>query len=362
MKENIFVTKSVKPSEDFITLGIRQIIDSGIYTNRGSMVQKLESELQSRLGTNPCICMTNGTITLQILISLFAQGGEVVTTPFSYIATVSSILWSGATPVFCDIDSQTFNIDVEQIESKITPKTRAILATHVFGVPCDVNKIEKIAREHSLVVIYDAAHAFGTKINGESVFNFGDFSSVSFHATKLFHTVEGGAIFVNNPDHYNSVFRAHNFGHSGLNEFLSVGINAKMSEVHALFGLALLDGVDESIYMRNVISELYKKHLMHVVDFQSCPSYVDYNYAYFPVLFKNESTLLNAVRKLEDNGIYARRYFFPSLNKLPFLKYPHVKCEISESIASRILCLPLYPNLELNVVERISDVIKRAIC
>jgi dTDP-4-amino-4,6-dideoxygalactose transaminase len=356
----INVTKSVRPNSDVLFPLLEQILDTGIYTNRGPLVKELESRIESFLGSNSCICMVNGTVTLQILVQLFASECEVITTPFSYVATTSSILWQNAVPVFVDINSDNFNVNSELIEAAITPRTRVLLFTHVFGVPCDVENIRKIAEKYGLVVVYDAAHSFGVRLRGQTIMNYGNFASVSFHSTKLFHTVEGGAIFVNDADKYDRVFQAHNFGHHGINDFQIVGINGKMSEFSAAVGLSLISNVSEVIMARKNLYDLYIENLRGVVGFQKISDDVEYNYSYFPVLLKSEQSLLKVMSTLGDNEIYARRYFYPSLNRLQYLIS---KCTmpISEDIASRILCLPLFPDLKFEEVVAICDIVKHVL-
>jgi dTDP-4-amino-4,6-dideoxygalactose transaminase len=352
----IFVTKSFKPDKKVLDKLLSKIRVSGVYTNRGPLVRQLELDIANKLGTKEIICMANGTLTLQILVNLFAKGSEVITTPFTYVATLNSILWSSAKPVFVDIDPSNFNINADLIEASITPQTRMILVTHVFGIPCDVIKIQKIAEKYNLIVVYDAAHCFGVKYLGESLFNYGNFSSVSFHATKIFHTVEGGGIFINDTALFDTIFQAHNFGHLDAHNFVAPGINAKMSEIHAAFGLSILPNLDKIISKRRVLYELYIGKLNNKVQFQFFDSTVQYNYSYMPVLFDSEVTLLKVIDRLTENDIVPRRYFYPSLNTVSCLG-DISSMPISENIASRILCLPLYYDLSITSVNRICRII-----
>ena len=297
--------------------------------------------------------------------------GEVITTPFSYVATTSTIVWEGCTPVFVDIDAKTFNIDPVQIESAITEKTSAILATHVFGVPCDVEAIERIAKTHNLKVIYDSAHCFGTKINGVSVLNYGDLSTLSLHATKLMHSVEGGAIFVNDsspkvegltepvsPLRY-TVNRLRNFGHFGPEVFDGVGINAKNSEIHAAIGLVNLRYADEIMTDRERQHDRYDQGLATLaLTKPEIAENVDWNKSYYPVVFKSQEEALHVLDGLEACRIYARRYFYPALNTLPYIVRPG-KTPNAATISTSILCLPLYFGLEDEKITRVIEEVVR---
>jgi dTDP-4-amino-4,6-dideoxygalactose transaminase len=253
------VTKSfLPPIEEYQTL-IQKLWKSGWLTNRGVMVKELEQRINAYLGTKHMIAMTNGTLPLQIAIKALNLQGEIITTPFSYVATTSSIVWEGCTPVFVDIDPEYLTIDETKIEAAITKKTTAILATHVYGNPCNVDAIESIAKKYDLKVIYDAAHCFGVQYKGQSIFNYGDVSTCSFHATKVFHTGEGGAAFCNDEALYKDMYYHHNFGHSGPESFYNVGINAKMSELQAAMGLSVLPYMNRIIEQRRIIVDNYDK-------------------------------------------------------------------------------------------------------
>lgn len=325
-------------------------------TNNGAYVQELEKRLTDYLEVSSLHFVNNGTIALQLSIKALQIKGEVITTPFSFVATTTSLLWENCEPVFVDINPATLCIDTEKIEEAITDKTEAILATHVFGIPCDVEKIEEIAKEYNLKVIYDAAHAFGVKYKGKSLLSFGNISTLSFHATKLFHTVEGGGIVNNTGERFDELIKLmRSFGFT-KDDHLLPGINAKNSEFHAAMGVCNLEYIDDIIEVRKAISELYDKRLSNVIKRPIIPDYTDYNYAYYPVIFESESQLLNMKIKLEYNNIQSRRYFYPSLNKLPYIEHISV-CEISENISKRVLCLPLYHELSLDIVEKIANLI-----
>jgi dTDP-4-amino-4,6-dideoxygalactose transaminase len=352
----INVTKSyLPPLSDFSKL-IESIWENYHLTNRGPLVQRLESEICEKLNIKNLLFVSNGTIALQLAIKALDLKDEVITTPFSYVATTNSLLWEGCSPVFCDINEDTLCIDPSKIESLITPKTTAILATHVYGIPCDVDAIEKIALRHNLKVIYDAAHAFGVEVNSKSIFNFGDISTCSFHATKLFHTIEGGSITAKDPDILKLMSLYHSFGHIG-DDYYTQGINGKNCEFHAAMGICNLPKLDELIVARKKHSENYSSLLSKtLISRPTIPENTLYNYAYFPVIFENETNLIQVKELLYKNGINTRRYFFPSLNNLTFLP-KYFQCPVSEDISSRVLCLPLYYDLETENIEKICSLI-----
>lgn len=326
-------------------------------TNNGPLLNELELELRKFSGVKYNLFLGNGTIALQLAIRALDLKGEVLTTPFSYIATTTSILWEACTPVFVDIDSESLNIDPKKIESRITEHTSGILATHCFGNPCDVEAIEDIAKRNSLKVIYDAAHGFGTTYKGKSIFAYGDISTTSFHATKLFHTVEGGGAFTRSHELYERMGYMRNFGHAGPEEFRGLGINGKNSEFHAAMGLANLKYVPSILKRRKEQYEFYKSYLgVYSLEFQSIMEGSGYNYSYFPVMFPNEQIMYRTKKALENKGIIARRYFCPSLNALPYLQ-KSTSCSVSEDVTSRILCLPMFFDLDKNEQNLICEII-----
>ena len=300
--------------------------------------------------------LSNGTISLQLALSaLGINDGEIITTPFSYVATTSSILWQRCKPVFVDIEPNNFTIDADKIESAITDKTRAIMPVHVFGYACDVDKIQRIADKYNLKIIYDGAHAFGVKLNGRSLLSFGDITTCSFHATKLFHTIEGGACIVKDKTVSDKLELQKRFGHNG-DDHIMLGINAKQSEFHAVMGLANLPYVDYCIQQRKRVSDLYDSELSGILQRPKHQDNLKYNYAYYPVVFETEAELLKTLDKLKAENIFARRYFYPSLNELPYIEKQN--CPISSDISRRIACLPLYPDLSDVDVLRISKIIR----
>jgi dTDP-4-amino-4,6-dideoxygalactose transaminase len=351
------VTKSFLPPQNEYQAILKEAWDAGWITNRGVLVKRLEEKLKEFLGVHFLTATTNGTLPLQIALKLLGKGGEIITTPFSYVATTSSIVWEGCTPVFVDIHPEYLTIDEYQIEAAITPKTTAILATHVFGNPCAVDTIERIAQKHQLKVIYDAAHAFGVAYQGQSIFNYGDVSTCSFHATKLFHTGEGGAMMCNDPDLHHQLFYSHNFGHNGPLDFHGLGINAKMSELQAAMGLTVLPYMDAILAKRKTLYQAYIAELRscQVLQFQTIRSETQYNFAYFPLIFPTESILLKVVDALQKEQVFPRRYFYPSLNVLPYVASQPMP--VSDSIARRILCLPLFYELTENQVAKISQTV-----
>ena len=310
------------------------------------MLRTLEERLKVHLRCESMLMVSSGTIGLQIAIRALRLTGEIITTPFSYIATANSIVWEHCTPVFVDIDDETYNINPSSISAAITDRTTGILATHVFGNPCDIVSIANMTEDHNLRVIYDAAHSFGVEYNGTSVLNYGDISVSSFHATKIYHTVEGGGIVSSNPDLVEQCKRLRNFGHAGTYDYDGVGINGKNSELHAAMGLCMLGYIDELISNRKQQYLRYQEQLSDTLLFQLLSPQMDiYNYAYCPVLFPDEATLLRVIEVLHQREIFPRRYFYPSLDQV--VKPASIVGDLNaaHSIANRILCLPLYNDL-----------------
>jgi dTDP-4-amino-4,6-dideoxygalactose transaminase len=352
----ITVTKTFLPPQEEYNTILKRAWDKGWLTNRGELVLELESKLKDYLGVKNVIAMTNGTLPIQIAIKALGLKGEIITTPFSYVATTSSIVWEGCTPVFVDIDPDYLTIDETKIEAAITEHTSGILATHVYGNPCNVEAIEIIAKKYHLKVIYDAAHCFGVRYKGQSIFNYGDISTCSFHATKIFHTGEGGAAFCNN-NTYEAVYYAHNFGHDGPDKFNGLGINAKMSELQAAMGLCNYKYIDSLIDKRKEQYAEYQKQLESCVKTLKLRTDTIHNNSYFPIILKSEDQCLKLMEEMKLNKIFPRRYFYPSLNKLGYVE--DYSCPISEKTASRILCLPLYDSLSLEDQKLIVDIVKK---
>lgn len=330
-------------------------------TNMGPLANELELKLKKFLGINHLLFVSNGTVALQMAIKALELKGDILTTPFSFVATSSSIVWEGCNPVYVDIHPESLTIDASKIEAAITPQTTAILATHVYGNPCDVHAIDRIAKRHNLLVIYDAAHAFNVKVDGRSIFEFGDISICSLHATKLYHSIEGGLIVSNDPNRIKKLAYMRNFGISDFESFTELGINGKNSEYHAAMGLVNLNYIEDIISKRKLLTERYnsyfdKINIRRPVWHEKATS----NYAYYTIILESEELLKDIVEALKIRQISTRRYFFPSLsNALPYLK-PQI-CTLSEDISTRVLCLPLYYDLTLEEVDMISRIILRVI-
>jgi len=350
----IDVSKPFIPDISVYNKYLERIWDKAWLTNNGPLVIELESKLKHFLQIPNLLYVTNGTIALQLAIKALGLKGQIITTPFSYVATTSTIVWEGCEPVFVDINPHDFNIDVAKIEAAITPQTSAILATHVYGNPCDIEAIDHIAKKHNLKVIYDGAHCFGTLYKGKSIFAYGDVSTTSFHTTKIFHTVEGGAVFAHDPEVLKAMSFMRNFGHNGRVDFVGVGINAKNSELHAAFGLANFEHIDTILARRKAQFGLYVKILnAHGGTKLTVNPNADYNCSYFPLLFDNEKQLEKSLDELALHGIVPRRYFYPSLSTLPYVKKYHTP--IADNLASRVLCLPLYHDLRNEDIEQVCN-------
>ncbi len=354
------VTKPfLPPEEEYLSL-LRGVWERNWLTNNGPLVNELELALKEYLGLSHLLFLGNGTIALQLAIKALQLDGEVITTPFSYVATTSSLVWEGCSPVFADIDPETLNISPAAIEACITSKTQAILATHCYGNPCDVEAIRQIADKHGLKVVYDAAHCFGTTYKGESIFKWGDISTVSFHATKLFHTVEGGAVMSNSPELIRRMSRLRNFGHDGPEQFDGVGVNGKNSEFHAAMGLAVLPHMEEVARRRKEQALIYDEYLgkLNLGKPAALPG-AEPNAAYYPLVFPSEEVLLSVVDELNRAKVFPRRYFFPSLNQLPYIEQQPA-CPVAESVSRLVLCLPVYHSLTREEQRMIARVILRA--
>jgi dTDP-4-amino-4,6-dideoxygalactose transaminase len=354
------VTKPFLPPIEEYNEYLKGIWKRNWLTNMGPLASDLELKLKEYLNVNHLLFVTSGTIALQMAIKALDLRGEIITTPFSFVATTSSIVWEGCVPVFVDIDPHSLNIDPHKIENAITDKTVAILATHVYGNPCDVMAIDSIAKKHNLKIIYDAAHAFGVKLNDESIFNFGDISIGSLHATKLYHSIEGGLIITKDPELLKKLAFMRNFGFNGTEAFAELGINGKNSEFHAAMGLANLTYIRHIVERRKELSSYYNKKLKSTKSaFPQIHSNVEYNFAYLPVIFDSEALMSKCLQLLNLHEIFPRRYFYPSLSKvLPYL--PPKEMPVTEEISKRVLCLPLYEELSTEEVDLICRLILRA--
>jgi len=328
----IYVTRTfLPPKEEYLRL-LNEAYESHVLTNNGPLHRRLEAALRERLEAPHLLLMANGTLAIQLALRALQVKGEVITTPYSYVATTSALLWEGCTPVFVDIRPDTLCIDPALIEAAITPRTTAILATHVYGIPCDVEAIDAIAKRHGLKVIYDAAHAFDVRYKGRPITAYGDASTLSFHATKLFHTVEGGATIVHTPELDKATRLLRSF---------TLGMNAKMSEVHAAMGLAVLPCMDRNIAERKALCERYDEALDGLpVQRPVLPEGTSWNYSYYPVLLPDAETRERVLKAMAEEGVHARRYFYPSLDALPYVQ--SAPCPVSRDCAARVLCLPLF--------------------
>ena len=359
----INVTKSYLPDLDEYVTYLKGIWERVHLTNDGPLVRELEAELRAYLGVKHLKFCTNGTIVLQLAIKVLGLSKEVITTPFSYVATTNALLWEGCTPIFADIRPDDYNIDADKIEALITENTEAIMATHVYGNPCRVEQIQAIAQKHNLNVIYDAAHTFGATYNGNSILSYGDVSTCSFHATKVFHTVEGGCIVTNDDAIAEQLHHYRSFGHQN-DTYFGLGINAKNSEMHAAMGLCVLPKVDDLIAARKERFGYYDSRLdFSRITRPTLTPGTKYNYAYYPIVLDSEETLLRVMDTLKAQQIFPRRYFYPSLNTLPFAlrRGEAQSCLVSEDIALRVLALPLYPDLPEADVDRIATLVNEAV-
>lgn len=364
-KENIFVTKpTLPPLEEFIPY-LQQIWNNKILTNGGPFHQQLERDLCDYLGVQHISLFSNGTLALVTALQALRITGEVITTPYSFVATSHSLLWNGIKPVFVDIDPHTLNLDPEKIEAAITPQTTAIMPVHCYGHPCDMEAIQKIADNYNLRVIYDAAHAFGVQDNGGSILRHGDLSILSFHATKVFNTFEGGAIICRDAKTKLRIDQLKNFGHVGETTVVAPGINGKMSEFNAALGVLQLKYVDQALAKRKEIDTIYRQRLKGIKGIHCLDDAGEKraNNAYFPILVEPAYPISrdDLYQKLKDNRIYPRRYFYPLISDFPMYRgLPSAHREnlpVATAAAQQILCLPIYPDLDISVIEEITHLI-----
>ncbi|MFY0593573.1 DegT/DnrJ/EryC1/StrS family aminotransferase [Roseivirga sp.] len=352
----ILVTKPFFPERAEYQKYLDQIWDNKWVTNNGPMVKELESSIGRNLKTTKPKLVSNGTLALQIAIKALGLKGKIITTPFSYVATTSSIVWEGCEPVFADIDSDTLNICPKSIEALMDDNVVGIVATHCFGNACDIDRIDQISRQHNIPVIYDAAHCFGTLYKGESIFNFGDLSICSLHATKLMHSVEGGLIFSKDLQMDDKISYLRNFGHDGYEHFQGLGVNGKNSEFHAAMGLCVLHHFSSLSKKRIEQCEIYDELLLELnVNRPTVSVDCEPNRSYYPIIFESEELCERAKYSLEEQGIMARRYFYPPLNTLSYVK--EQSTPVASDISSRILCLPLYHDLEYTQQKMICKIL-----
>ena len=359
--KNIYVTQpTLPPLEEFIPY-LEQIWENKILTNGGTFHQQLEQALCDYLGVKHLALFTNGTIALITALQALRITGEVITTPYSFVATAHSLLWNGIKPVFVDIDPVSLNLDPAKIEAAITPQTTAIMPVHCYGYPCDVERIQAIADNYNLKVIYDAAHAFGVKNQDGGILNHGDLSVLSFHATKVFNTFEGGAIICPDEKTKRRIDHLKNFGFVDEVTVVAAGINGKMSEINAAFGLLQLKGIDEALAKRQAIDAHYRESLKDIVGIRCADggSHVA-NYAYFPIFIeKNRDALYET---LKENGIFGRRYFYPLISDFPMYRgLPSAapsNLPIARKTSEEVICLPIYPELSHDSQDKIIGIIR----
>lgn len=350
------VTKPYLPTREKLDKYIDGIYERQWLTNNGPLLQELTKRLEEYLGVENLLLVSNGTLALQIAYrALGIAGGdsttEAITTPFTFVATASSLKWEGVVPKFVDIDQRTWCLDPALIENAITPATKAVVPVHVFGNACDVDAIGAIARKHQLKVVYDASHAFGVTYKGQSLLIYGDAATLSFHATKLFHSIEGGAIVFKRKEDLERAKKMINFGITGPETIEEVGINAKMNEFQAAMGLCVLDEIENNIAARKELWDEYRESLADKIQFQGLQPYCTQNYAYVPVLFDSEERMKAVMASLHQQSIHPRRYFYPSLEQVSL--YSGGVCPVSNDTAKRILCLPIYNGL---VAEKVISV------
>jgi len=363
----VYVTQPAMPPLEEYIFYLQQIWDSRILTNNGPFHQQFERELADYLGVKYLSVFANGTLALVTALQALHISGEVITTPFSFVATTHALWWNNIKPVFVDIEPEYFTLDPEKIKAAITPQTTAIMPVHVYGNPCKCSAIQKIADTYGLKVIYDAAHAFGVKIKGTSILHMGDLSVLSFHATKTFSTVEGGAIICQDAQMKRHIDHLKNFGFEDEVTVVEPGINAKMNELQAAFGLLQLKHINKYISRRKEIANLYRRELSGVkgIRFLNDMEGVDHSYTYFPILV--DSLLYGETRdelyvRLKANNIYARRYFYPLISQFPTYRgLASAKPEnlpVASKVAEQVICLPIYPHLEPETVNHIANMIK----
>lgn len=354
----INVTKTWLPNKQKYFSYVDQIYKNGWVTNNGPLLRELEERLADYLGVKNIVLVANGTLALEVAYRTLGLSGDVITTPFSFVATTSSLVTNGLHPVFADIDPGTLNIVPEKIKNAITAQSSAIVPVHVFGNACDVESIDRIAQENGLKVVYDAAHTFGVKYKKRNICSYGDISTLSFHATKLFHTIEGGALVINDDSLVEKARYLINFGIENAESIPELGINAKMNEFEAAMGLCILDEMDEILEKRRTVYERYEKELNGLVEFQIQNPDSTQNFSYFPMLLKDETSVFALQKILKEKDIFPRRYFFPSLDTLSYIQ-PKQECKTSRDTASRILCLPIYPDLPKEIQTLIIDTIEK---
>jgi len=359
-KKVINVTKTYLPNIEKYKKYVDEIFACGWVTNNGPLVRRLEKRLEEYLEVKNVVLVSNGTAALEVAYRTLGIEGFAVTTPFSFVATTSSLVTNNLLPIFADIDNNTLNINPDNIEKLITLNTSAIVPVHVFGNGCEAEEIQTIAEKYGLKVIYDAAHAFDVKYKEKSILRYGDISTLSFHATKLFHTIEGGALIINDDELVKKARYLINFGFENEESIPHLGINAKMNEFEAAMGLCILEDMDVMFKNRKEVYELYQSELSGLVRFQKINKNTSNNHSYFPIILKSQEQLLSVKNTLNSHNIYPRRYFYPALDTLSYIE-PKQICEISRDISQRILCLPMYSELARKEQESIIRLVKESL-
>jgi dTDP-4-amino-4,6-dideoxygalactose transaminase len=366
LNKPIYVTQPTLPPLEEFTKLLKQIWDTKILTNNGPFHKQFEKALADYLGVKYLSLFANGTLALITALQALRVTGEVITTPFSFVATTHSLWWNNIKPVFADIEPDYFNLDPLKVEAAITPQTTAIMPVHVYGNPCNLEALQRIADTYGLKLIYDAAHAFGVKINGESILNFGDLSVLSFHATKIFNTIEGGAIISPDEKTKKRIDYLKNFGFADETTVIAPGINAKMNELQSAYGLLQLKYVDECIGKCKKIASIYRDQLKGVkgINFLEDIEGVYHAYSYFPILVDKEKfgkTRDELYEELKKHNIFGRRYFYPLISQFPsyrgLLSSKPENLPMAEKVAKQVLCLPIFPDLELSTIEKIAGLI-----
>ncbi len=368
-QNKIYVNRPTLPDLDEFYDLLKEIWESKKLTNMGKFHNQLENELAEFLGVKYVSLFANGTLALIAALQVLRISGEVITTPYSFVATTHAIKWNGLTPVFCDIEPETCNIDPNKIEALITPKTTAIVPVHIYGNPCNVEQIEEIADIYGLKVIYDAAHAFNVKLKGNSILNFGDLSILSFHATKIYNTFEGGAVISHDEKTKKRLDYLKNFGFAGETKVITHGINAKMNEMQAALGLLQLKYVEKNTEKRKRLAEIYYNAFNHIdgINYLKIRDEVDYNFGYFPIFVDKKDYGISRdelYQKLKENGIFARRYFYPLISQFsPYRELESSKPEnlpVATKLSSEVICLPIYADLDEAEVQKICEIVQNS--
>lgn len=359
-KREIYTTKAFLPPIDVYVKYLEKAYEQNTLTDHGVLLQEFEDRLKKYLNAKHAQCVTSATTGLQMAIkALCIDSGEIITTPFSYVATTTAILAEKCEPVYVDIETDNFTIDADKIEAAITPKTKAIMPVHIFGYSCNIEKIEEIAKKHNLKVIYDAAHAFAAEYKGKPITDYGDISVVSLQESKLLHMGEGGVVFTQNDEINRELDLIKKCGHEGDN-YIRDGINARVSELHAAMGLANLDYIDKIIDKRKILSKCYDELLGDKVITPKKQMFLNYKYPYYVIVLNSSEEMNNVMNNLCENGIYPWHCYYPTLNKLKYLNKTQ-NCPIAEDVCSRILMMPLYYDLEKSDIERISEILLKSL-